>query len=146
MMQPSAGPEIVCMLNEFESCLFLFESPQRRKHHQQTECAQVRFKTDVNVLLDVFEDEPIISETTGNDLIVLGSNTFADQSVLKTVKTAEQLGRAEFGSFFSERLNNPGVISVLSPISRNKLSFFSFGPVSKKNDASSLKVSSPKTD
>jgi hypothetical protein len=98
------------------------------------------------MLLDVFENEPIFSETTSNDLIFVCSNTFADQSVLKTVKTAEQLGRAQFEAFFSEKLKNPSVISVLSPISRNKLPFFSFRPVSKKKVASSLKVSALKTD
>lgn len=139
-----AGPEIVRMLSEFEGDLF--DTAKDIRHHEQSESSQLRYKKDLTSLLDVLENEAVFSETTGNDLVVLCCNIYADQIVSTTIKTAEETGIHQFNSFVKERLVTDGNISILSPIIKNKFPFFSFRPVSKKRNANSLKITELKTD
>jgi hypothetical protein len=49
-----AVPEIVHMLNGFEMC---FVERTHDSKHREIHSAQVRFKTDVNMLLEIFEHQ-----------------------------------------------------------------------------------------
>ena len=138
------APEISRMLQEFEHNQS--NTLNTEKHPDQTAAAQNRFKRHVSNLLDVFNAEIPFMATSGNDLIVLCTNTLADKSVADTVRNATELATAQFKTFFEERLNADASLSLISPITRNKAPLFSFHVQVKRKSASSLKLSELKTD
>jgi hypothetical protein len=116
------------------------------RHREQTVSMQTKFRRDVEKLLEVFDTEVPFSVTTADDLIVLTTITVADKKVAETVRKAKEIGSVQFNTFFDERLKTSGSLSVLSPLARNKLPFFQFKTISKKQTASGLRVSELKTD
>jgi len=98
----------------------------------------------VSRFIKVFEDNNPFVPTMADDLMSLNSHVLADIAVLKSVKTAHDVGTVQFQKFLKDRLQ--GSISVLTPVPRNKLPLFSFKPLSKKGDSKSLKVRELKTD
>lgn len=138
------APEIARMLQEFECNLL--EEQNAEKHCEQTAAVQNRFKRHLSKLLDVFNTEIPFSATSGNELLVLCTNTLADKSVADSVTKAPQMATDQFHSFFEERLKKSESLSILSPIRRNRLPLFNYRMQSKKKTSSSLKLCELKTD
>jgi hypothetical protein len=139
-----AGPEIVRILEQFES--EFLEYSHEIKHHEQCKSLQNHFKHDVSKLVDVFNTEIPFSTTTGEELVILCTNTLADAAVSHSVRTAEDLGGKQFEAFFNERLSKTANISLTAPLTRNKLPLFLFKSNKKKNAVSTLRVSELKSD
>jgi len=138
------GPEIVRLLNDFESDLCDSED-DATDHHEQAYSIQNRFRHDVEKMMDVFDNEVPFSVTTGEDLIALLTHTIADPSVSHGVRKAQEIGCSQYNKFVDERLRTSSV-SLLSPLARNKLHLFSYKSSAKKHRSSNLKLSELKTD
>jgi hypothetical protein len=118
------GPEVVRMLEQFE--YEYLDYSEESKHHEQSNSFQNHFKKDVSKLVDVFKNEIPYSTTTGEELVILCTNTLADTAVAKSVRTAHEIGSKQFEAFFQERLSNTGNVSLTAPLKRNKLPSFQF--------------------
>ena len=142
-----AGPEIVRLLASFESDFFDEEFDV--KHHEQTNSIQNRFRADVQRLTEVFDSEVPFSATSGSDVVVLLTHTIAHKSVSDTIRNAKEIGESQFKKFVEERLHksvDSGGVSVLAPLTKNKLPLFLFKSAVKKQSASSVKLTELKTD
>lgn len=141
----ACGPEITCLISEFESSLNT--TPCHFKHHEPTDTVQNQFKLDVDKMINVLANENVFTEANVSDLIVLCLNRLADTLVLIIVQSADELSITQFRTFFKERLITlPCTTSLLATIMRNKLSLFSFMLVVRKKHPNSLRINSLKTD
>lgn len=138
------GPEIVRMLEQFESTFAVYSNDST--HHENATSFRNQFQRDVTNLLDILATEIPFSTNTGDDLIVLCTNKVADKAVADTVRTAREMGKKQFESFFRERLSKDATISVLSPLPRNKLPLFLYKSHGKKQPLRVLRVAELKAD
>ena len=71
---------------------------------------------------------PFLEKLT--DLLVLDTRNVADDNVICTVKSTEDLGKKQFNEFLQNRLNTQ-VYSLYDPIKKNKLPLFTKASVKK---------------
>ena len=120
------GPEIARCVNEFESNLPINHKDNQKdhKHHEQTENQQGRFSIHLSNLIQVISEfgNPFLETST--DLLVLDARNIADDKVICTVNSIEDLGKKQFNEFVQNRLNTH-VYSLYDPIKKNKLPLFS---------------------
>ena len=126
------GPEIACCVNEFKSNLPIYQTENQKDHkyHEQTENQQGRFSIHLSNLIQVISEfgNPFLETST--DLLVLDTHNIADDNVICTVNSIEDLGKKQFNEFVQNRLNTQ-VYSLYDPIKKNKLPLFSKVSVKK---------------
>ena len=81
---------------------------------------------------------------SSDEILILDSRRRADPTVSKTIKTLQKLGNDQLAEFVHDRLSKK-TVSLLAPLSRNKLPLLSYRPLSRKQNIQ-LKVSELKTD
>ena len=144
-----AGPEISRIINEFK---FSEEWMKKRhgegpnvRHHEQMSSVQVTFQNQVKSLCSVIEEmgNPFLEQS--EDLLVLGTREITDSSVVETVRKIEEIGKVQYQTFVTERLEKR-TASLFEPIKRNKLSLFSSPPPSKAKSSDKIQIASLKSN
>ena len=98
-----AGPELARMVEEFEEVISACES---QNHHENKPKIRSAFAKDVINLESSFEELGSPSKETGEDLIALHTKDVMNEDVVRTVRTARQLGEQKFKAFLKERLED----------------------------------------
>ena len=126
------GPEITRCVNEFESNLPIYQKGNQKnhKHHEQTESQQGRFSIHLSNLIQVISEFGNLFLEMSTDLLVLDTRNIADDNVICTVNSIEDLGKKQFNEFVQNRLNTQ-IYSLDDPIKKNKLPLFSKASVKK---------------
>ena len=127
-----AGPETARMLQEYDEKYSKAKvDPQR--HHEQTPSVQKRFASHVNIVTDVIEEIGNPFSDTLKDLYALDTKVIMPDSVIHSIRTAEDLGKAQYNAFVQERINGHA-IAFSRTIQKNRLPLFntSLGKVPAK--------------
>ena len=98
-----AGPELARMVEEFEEVISANES---QNHHENKPAIQSAFAKDVVNLVSSFEEPGSPFKEVGEDLTALYTKDIMNEEVMRTVRTARQLGEQQFKTFLKERLDD----------------------------------------
>jgi len=140
-----AGPELVRMTSEFETCIEkVHKKASVLLHHDQTKSTQATFANQVKNLVDIMQEmgNPFMEES--KDLLRLDTRDIIDERAASVICQAEELGKEQYNTFVTDRLLDQST-PLSEPIKRNKLPLFSRPPPREKSKAS-LQVSSLKSD
>ena len=82
------------------------------RHHEQIPSVQKTFITHVRNVTDIIEelDNPFVD--TSSDLFALDSKQIKPKSVVYAIKSAEDIGKAQYHTFLEERLYNNTVDTI----------------------------------
>ena len=113
-----AGPETSRILTEYEDK----HSKQHftERHHDQIPSIQKAFVSHVKRVVDVIQDLGNPFMDVSKDLYTLDTRRVMSESVVKIVRTAEELGKAQHKQFLEDHLND-NVKEFNDTIDRNNL-------------------------
>ncbi len=114
-----AGPEQARIINEFE-CQIVKSEKSSHLQHEQSHSAQLLFQKQVNNLTEVISTMGNPFKEDSNELIVLDTRNCADDAVVSTVKTIEELGFNQYQQYVVNVIKNQST-SIHHPIKRNSL-------------------------
>ena len=114
-----AGPETARMLQEYDEKHSKAKTDPER-HHEQTPSVQKGFASHGNSVTDVMEEVGNPFSGTSKDLYALDTKVIMPDSVIHSIKTAEDLGKAQYKAFVQERING-NAIAFSHTIQKNKL-------------------------
>ena len=115
-----SGPETARLLMEYDENHSL-KRKNTDHHHEQIPSVQKTFITHVKNVTDIIEElgNPFVD--TSSDLFALDSKQIMPNSVVDAIKSAEDIGKAQYHTFLEERLYN-NTADFNDTISKNKLS------------------------
>lgn len=87
-------------------------------------------------------DNPFLEQSED---LVLGTRDITDSSVVETVRKIEEIGKVQYQTFVTERLEKR-TASLFEPVKRNKLSLFSSPPPSKAKSNDKIQIASLKSN
>lgn len=128
-----AGPEQARILTEFESQFLESEEHSNQLQHKQNYSAQLLFHKQVNSLLEVISGmgNPFMDDCP--ELLVLDTRNCANDAVVSTVQTIEELGSTQYEQYMTDVIKNR-TTSIQDPIRKNSLPLFKRPlPRSQKN-------------
>ena len=114
-----AGPQQARIINEFE-CQIVKSEKSSHLQHEQSHSAQLLFQKQVNNLTEVISTMGNPFKEDSNELIVLDTRNCADDAVVSTVKTIEELGFNQYQQYVVNVIKNQST-SIHHPIKRNSL-------------------------
>ena len=137
-----AGPEVARVVTEFEESLGQAKSVST-KHHDQSPTIQQAFVKNVRSLSATIEQmgNPFMDNSA--DLIRIDTKEIMPKHVIDAIKSAHQLGIAQYEAFVKERLDTCQ-IPLTNTIPRNKLPLF--GTYVQTSLPNKTKVSALKSD
>lgn len=93
-----AGPEQSRILKEFES-KYLGKSEENIYHHEEGQSTQSNFNNQVVSLVEIMTEmgNPFLDDT--GELIILDTHIILDDSVVKTIRNIESLGRQQYDEY-----------------------------------------------
>ena len=100
-----AGPETDGILTEYEDRHSLKKNFTDR-HHEQIPSVQNRFVSQVNSVVDVIVELGNPFDETNKDLYTLDTRQIMSEKVVKTIRNAEDLGKAQYNQFVADYINN----------------------------------------
>ena len=80
-----------------------------KRHHEQTPRVQKRFASHVNSVTDVIQEIGNSFSDTSKDLYALDTKVIMPDSVIHSIRTAEDLGEAQYKAFVQERINGNAI-------------------------------------
>ena len=136
-----AGPEQARLITQFEK-EYLTDPEDTRveyQHHDEGISSQERFQHQVNSLLHVFTELGNPFEETCSELLVIHTRECADDSVVDSINTLENIGTAQYQQFKKEVLQEKSK-SIHDTIKKNSFQLFSTSQTKlKSNQAKKLK-------
>ena len=87
-------------------------------------------------------DNPFLEQSED---LVLGTRDITDSSVVETVRKIEEIGKVQYQTFVTERLEK-WTASLFEPVKRNKLPLFSSPPPSKAKSNDKIQIASLKSN
>lgn len=120
------GPEVSCLVAQYESASEAKDAHENTKHHEQTKHTQKSFFDKVQKLYTVMKDmgNPFINET--GDLFTLDTKSIAHHSVAEMVASHYDNGKTQFNEFMKGL--DTEECSFYQPIKKNKTDFFQQKP------------------
>ena len=102
-----AGPETARLLTECQE-KHSRKKKESERHHEQIASVEETFLAQTKNVTDVIEElgNPFADAETSTDLYTLDSKRIMPDSVVHTVRTAEDAGKAQHQTFVAERLNS----------------------------------------
>ena len=100
-----AGPETARLLTEYEE-KHSRKKKESERHHEQIPSVQKTFQAQTNNVIDVMEELGNPFADTSTDLYTLDSKLIMPDSVVHTIRTADDTGKAQHQTFVAERLNS----------------------------------------
>ena len=100
-----AGPETARLLTEYEE-KHSMEKKESERHHEQIASVQKTFIAQTKNVIDVMEELGDPFADTSTDLYTIDSKLIMPDSVVHTISTAEDTGKAQHQTFVPERLNS----------------------------------------
>lgn len=98
-----AGPEVArCLTNvEDDFCSVIHNRNERGRHHEQDYSKQRAFQNNVRNLAKIIADfgNPVLEDCP--ELIALDTRNCADESVVHTVRTIEEIGTRQYKKYVS---------------------------------------------
>ena len=148
MRRMVSGPEISRIINELEASQELLKSTsddRKHRHHEETRGVQSTFQSEVQSLSNVISEmgNPFLDQS--GDLPILDTRDIMDATVVKSVRTVEELGQKQFQEFCTTRLDERK-ISLFDVIKRNKIQLFSSPPAPKEATKDKMKIASLKSN
>ena len=136
-----AGPEQARLITQFEK-EYLTDPEDTRveyQHHDEGISSQERFQHQVNSLLHVFTELGNPFEEKCSELLVIHTRECADDSVVDSINTLENIGTAQYQQFKKEVLQEKSK-SIHDTIKKNSFQLFSTSQTKlKSNQAKKLK-------
>ena len=120
-----SGPEQARLLKQFEEAYTVKRSKSDScYHHEEGFSHQKEFKEQASSLVQVISDlgNPFLDES--DELISLDTRDVLDESVVKTVRTVNTLGKGQFTNYHKEVFIDC-TRSIHDPIKKNSLPLFS---------------------
>jgi len=117
-----SGPEISRMVDDFEN-MIIRKSDGSDKHHEQYASFQQRELTEVQALKQQFQEYGNPFLEYGSELFHLTRRTVAADSVSKTVREIEEVGKKQFADYIDIRFRKKET-NIFQPIHKNCLSLF----------------------
>ena len=114
-----AGPETARLLNEYDDKQSVNKKHTER-HHEQIPSVQKTFLSQVKSVTDVMEELGNPFADTSTDLYTLHTKLIMPDSVVHTVRTAEELGKTQYQRFVEERVND-NITAFNDTIHKNNL-------------------------
>ncbi len=101
-----SGPQMACMVQEFEDIAGIGSHKESLHHHEQTAGTQLSFLKEVKSLVSVLKlfGNPFMEQSSY--LLALDSKVIADGAVTATVRGIQQLGQDQYQLFVHKRLKN----------------------------------------
>ena len=132
----------------FELTILIFVKSLREgnvEHHEETRRVQSTFQGEVQSLSNVISEmgNPFLDQS--GDLLILDTRDIMDATVVKSVRTVEELGQRQFQEFCTTRLDERK-ISLFDVIRRNKIQLFSSPPAPKETTKDKMKIASLKSN
>ena len=138
-----AGPETVRLLTEYDE-----KHPRKKKeserHHEQVPSVQKTFLAQTKNVTDVIEELGNPFADTSTDLYTLDSKLIMPDSVVHTIRTAEDTGKAPHQTFVVERLNS-NIAAFNDTVHKNNLPLLT-SKSGKKPTKSTSKICNLKND
>ena len=132
------GPEIAKVLEEFETQYgSAGENNAAGTHHTDGQSLQNAFHQQTHNLLDIFIQHGNPFEDDGPELIVLDTRNCADQAVVDTVRSMQNLGTKQYQQFVSDIFVNQSK-SIHDTIKRNSLPLLHSKPKAKSRTSQQL--------
>ena len=100
-----AGPETARLLSEYEE-KHSKKNKDSELHHEQISSVQKTFLAQIKNVTEVIEELGNPFADTHTYLYTLDSNLIMPDSVVHTIRTAEDTGKAQHQTFVAERLNS----------------------------------------
>ena len=120
-----AGPEVARCLTNFEDdfCSVIQNRNERGRHHEQDYSKQRSFQNNVRNLAKIIADfgNPFLEDCP--KLIALDTRNCADESVVHTVRTIEEIGIRQYKKYVSSVIDNRTAV-LHDALSRNSLTLF----------------------
>ena len=136
-----AGPEQARLITQFEK-EYLTDPEDTRaeyQHHDEGISSQERFQHQVNSLLHVFTELGNPFEEKCSEPLVIHTRECADDSVVDSINTLENIGTAQYQQFKKEVLQEKSK-SIHDTIKKNSFQLFSTSQTKlKSNQAKKLK-------
>ena len=138
-----AGPETARLLTEYEE-KHSKKQKESERHHEQIPSVQKTFLAQTQNGTDVIEELGNPFAETSTDLYTLDSKRIMPDSVVHTVKTAEDSGKAQHQTFVADRLNS-NVAAFNDTVHKNNLLLLTYKS-GKKPTKSTSKICNLQTD
>ena len=137
-----AGPEIARVVSEFEESMD--DGKVVTRHHEQTPHHQAAFAKDVNSLLATFSElgNPFLE--CSEELLTLDTKAIMNESAVKSILSAKQLGIQQHEAFVTDRIIN-SKLPITDTLTRNNLVLF-HNQSDKKSSKSLFKTTTLKKD
>ena len=132
-----AGPETARLLIEYDEKHSMKKDTDR--HHEQIPSVQKAFILQVKNVTDVMEELGNPFADTGTDLYTLDTKRIMPDSVVNTIKSAENIGKTKYQKFVAERINGDST-TFNETIHKNNLPLFNSSS-EKKPAKSATKIS-----
>ena len=138
-----AGPETARLLTEYEE-KHSKKKKESERHHEQIPSVQKTFLAQTKNVTDVIEELGNPFADTSTDLYTLDSKRIMPDSVVHTVRTAEETGKAQHQTFVADRLNS-NVAAFNDTVHKNNLPLLT-SKSGKKSTKSTSKICNLQTD
>ena len=120
-----AGPEVARCLTNFEDyfCSVIHNRNERGKYHEQDSSKQRAFHNNVRNVAKIIADfwNPFLEDCP--ELIALDTSNCTDESVVRIVRTIEEIGTRQCKKYVSSVVDN-GTAAIHDTISKNSLALF----------------------
>jgi hypothetical protein len=102
---------------------FIAEVANNQQHHEEGFCTQKSFKEQAQHLVEAINEmgNPFLVDIP--ELLVLDTRDVIDDSVVKTVRTVEELGKEQYKAYHKSVIQDRSC-SIHEPIRRNSLPLF----------------------
>ena len=114
-----AGPETARLLTEYEE-KHSKKQKESECHHEQIPSVQKTFLAQTKNVTEVIEELGNPSVDTSTDLYTLDSKLIMPDSVVHSIRTAEDTGKAQHHTFVMERLNSK-IVAFNDTVHKNNL-------------------------
>ena len=108
-----AGPETARMLQKYDEKHFKAKI-DIESQHEQTPSVQKRFASRVNSVTDVIDEIGNPFSDTSKVLYALDTKVIMPDSAIHSIRTAEDLGKAQYKAFVQERINGNAIAFIHS--------------------------------
>ena len=117
-----AGPEQARLLKEFEQ-QYISEEDNKQQHHEEGMSTQKTFKEQALALVHIISgmSNPFLDDTP--ELLMLDTGNVIDESLVKTVRTIESVGRDQYSKYHKTVISDR-TRSIHDPIKKNSLPLF----------------------
>lgn len=114
-----AGPETARLLMEYDD-KHVMKKKDTERHHEQIPSVQKTFLSQVKSVINVMEELGNPFADTGTDIYTLDTKQIMSDSVVDTIRSAEDIGKTQYQKFVAERMDG-NVTAFNDTIHKNNL-------------------------